>query len=209
MHKLVQACELSLNDWSATFSETIPEPVYSKKYNRWKKNLFDKMRDDHYHIFTTKTIKVMWVAAIISVMLLAAFVIPSSREYFIDSFDGFSMYKLTENNKNSISGEITVGYIPDGFKLTEKDYSNKLSAHQYESSSNQHFIVLKYSSSMEVYFDTENYMSEEIVIDGVKYIYCQDNDGVDNLIWTKNDYIYKLDAPFEKEELLKIAKNVN
>ena len=89
MNKLVQACELSLNDWSATFSETMPEPVYSKKYKRWKKKLFDKMRDDHYHIFTTKTIKVMWIAAIISMMLLTAFVIPSSREYILDNLDEF------------------------------------------------------------------------------------------------------------------------
>ena len=152
MNKLAQACELSLNDWSATFSETIPEPVYSKKYKRWKKKLFDKMRDDHYHIFTTKAIKVMWIAAIISMMLLTAFVIPSSREYMMDKYDDFSRYKVIQNNKNSIAGEITVGYIPDGFKLTEKDYSNKVSAHQYESSSNQHFIVFKYSSTSSLFF---------------------------------------------------------
>lgn len=208
MSKLAQACELSFNDWLATFPDVIPEAERSKRHDRWKKNLFDKMRDDHYHVFTTKAIKVMWIAAIISMMLLTAFVLPSSREYILDNLDEFSRYKITENNKNSVAGEITVGYIPNGFKLTEKVYLNKHSAHQYESSSNQRFIVYKYSSSMEVDFDTENYESEKIVIDSVKYIYCQGNDGLNNLIWTKNDYVYRIDGVFSKEELIKIAKTV-
>ncbi len=208
MHKLVQACELSLNDWSASFSETIPEPVYSKKYKRWKKNLFDKMRDDHYHVFTTKAIKVMWIAAIISMMLLTAFVIPSSREYILDNLDEFSRYKITENNKNSVTEEITVGYIPDGFKFESEDKSGKQVISKYKSINSDFFTIFKYSSAMEVDFDTENYDAEEINIDGIEYIYCQGNKGVNNLIWTKNDYIYKLDAPFEKEEMIKIAKSV-
>lgn len=208
MNKLVQACELSLNDWSASFSETIPEPVYSKKYNRWKKKLFDKMRDDHYHRFTTKTIKVMWIAAIISMMLLTAFVIPSSREYILNNLDDFSRYKITQNNKNYVSGKIKVGYIPDGFKFESEDKSGKQVISKYKSINSDFFTIFKYSSAMEVDFDTENYVSEEVVIDSVKYIYCQGNDGLNNLIWTKNDYVYRIDGFFSKDELIKIAKTV-
>ena len=43
----------------------------------------------------------------------------------------------------------------------------------------------------------------------MKFIYCQGNEDVNNLIWTKNDYIYRIDGKITKEELLKIAKNVN
>ena len=190
MSKLAQACELSFNDWLATFPDVIPEAERSKKHEKWKKKLFDKMRDDHYHRFTTKTLKVMCVAAIISMILLTAFVIPSSREYILDNLDEFSRYKITENNKNSISCEIKVGYIPDGFELESFNFFSKQATSKYSSDNERFFTILKYSSSMEVNFDTENYISEEIVIDSVKYIYCQGNEGINNLIWTKNDYIY-------------------
>ena len=34
MNKLAQACELWLDEWSATFPETFPEPEYSKKHEK-------------------------------------------------------------------------------------------------------------------------------------------------------------------------------
>ena len=208
MTNLAKACELSLNDWLETFPDTIPEAECSKKHEKWKKNLFNKMRDDHYHRFTTRTIKVMLVAAILCALLLTAFVIPSSRAFMLDKFDIASRFKITENNKNSVDGEIKVGYIPEGFELTDKVYQNKHLYYQYESNNNQYFLIYKFSSSMEVDFDTENHIIEEIVVDDIKYIYCTGNFGINNLIWTKNDYVYQIDATLGSEELLKIAKSV-
>ena len=141
MSKLARACELSLNDWYATFPDVIPEAECSKKHEKWKKNLFNKMRDDHYHRFTTKTIKVMVIAATLCALLLTAFVIPSSREFIIDNFDIFSRYKLTESNNNAVNGEITVGYIPEGFKLTNELVSSKVISYEYLDSNNENFIV--------------------------------------------------------------------
>ena len=208
MTNLAKACELSLNDWLETFPDTIPEAERSKKHEKWKKNLFNKMRDDHYHRFTTRTIKVMLVAAILCALLLTAFVIPSSREFMLDKFDIASRYKITENNKNSVDGEITVGYIPEGFELKSQTYQSKHLVHHYESNDNRFFIVYKYPSSMEVHFDTENYATEEIIVDENKYIYCHGNLNMNNLIWTKNDYVYRIDGTLSKDEFVKIAKTV-
>lgn len=208
MTNLAKACELSLNDWLATFPDIIPEAECSKKHEKWKKNLFNKMRDDHYHRFTTRTIKVMLVAAIICALLLTAFVIPSSREFMLDKFDIASRYKITENNKNSVDGEITVGYIPEGFELIETHYVDKQIINDYENYNGNYFTIFKNSSAAEVDFDTENYTSEEMIIDSVEYIYCQGDLDMNNLIWTKNDYIYRIDGTLSKEELLKIAKTI-
>ena len=131
MTNLAKACELSLNDWLETFPDVIPEAECSKKHEKWKKNLFNKMRDDRYHRFTTRTIKVMLVAAILCALLLTAFVIPSSREFMLDKFDIASRFKITENNKNSVDGEITVGYIPEGFKLGGNVDLNRQTSNTY------------------------------------------------------------------------------
>lgn len=208
MTNLAKACELSLNDWLATFPDTIPEAERSKKHEKWKKNLFNKMRDDHYHRFTTRTIKVMLVAAILCALLLTAFVIPSSREFMLDKFDIASRYKITENNKNSVDGEITVGYIPEGFEFDCTDKVGKNMFCKYQASNGEFFTIFKNASSMEVHFDTENYATEEITVDDNKYIYCQGNLNMNNLIWTKNDYVYRISGLLSLEELLKIAKDV-
>ena len=62
---------------------------------------------------------------------------------------------------------------------------------------------------MKVEFDTENFKSEEIIIDGIKYVYCQGNLGVNNIIWSKNDYVYRIDGVLSKEEFIKIAQNID
>lgn len=208
MTNLAKACEMSLNDWLATFPDTIPEAECSKKHEKWKKNLFNKMRDDHYHRFTTRSIKVMLVAAILCALLLTAFVIPSSREFMLDKFDIASRYKITENNKNSVDGEITIGYIPEGFEFDSTDKVGKNMFCKYQASNGAFFTIYKYSSSMEIDFNTEHFDSEEIMFDNVKYVYCKGNLDVNNIIWTKNDYVYRIDGTLTKDEFVKIAKTV-
>ena len=61
MSKFIRACEKSLNDWVATLPDVVSEAEYSKNHEKWKKKLFNKMRGDYYHTFTTKTIQVILV----------------------------------------------------------------------------------------------------------------------------------------------------
>lgn len=208
MSKLAKACELSLNEWLGPIPDELPEVEYSKKHERWKKNLFNKMRGGYYHRFTTKTIKVMLVAAILMALLMTAFVFPSSRETSLDNLNAFSIFKITKDNKNSVSREIKVGYIPDGFELEQKDLMAKFLQFKYVSKNGQFFTILKCSSASKVKFDTENFITEEIMVDNIKYTYCQGNEGVNNIVWTRNDYVYRVSGVLTKDELLKIAKTV-
>lgn len=208
MSKLAIACELSFNEWLDSFPEVIPEAECSKKHEKWKRKLFNKMRDDHYHLFTTKTVKVILVAAILSALLLTAFVIPSSRKFILDNMDYFSVYQLTEHNNNSINGEIKVGYIPEGFVIDECIDFGKQIVIKYYNSNGDFFTIDKYSSSIKVEFNTENNISEEIYIDDIKYIYCESDSGIINILWTENDYIYQVETSLNKEELLEIVKNI-
>lgn len=208
MTKFEKACEMSFNDWIATIPDIVPEAEYTDKHAKWLKKLFNKMRDDRYHVFTTKTIKVLLVAAVLTALLLTAFVIPSSREFIVDNFEIFSTYELTESNNNSVNGEINVGYVPEGFELeNEEEYSKHLVKY-YTSSNDKDLIIYKYSASMKVEFNTEGNHLEEIFVDGVEYVYCKGNLGVDNIIWTKNDYVYRIDGDITLDELIKIAQTV-
>ena len=208
MTKLARACELSLNDWFDTFPEEIPEAECSKKHERWKKNLFNKMRDDYYHRFTTGTIKVMLVAAVLSALLFTAFVVPSSREFIIDNFDIFSRYKLTESNNNAVNGEITVGYIPEGFELTNVQESARAIVNDYYSLNDEFFTISKYSSSIEVDLDTETGNIENVMANNKTYSYYVDANSHNYLVWNENDYVYQIEGTLSKDELLKIVEKV-
>ena len=177
-------------------------------HERLKKNLFNKMRGGYYHRFTTQTIKVMMVAAILMALLMTAFVFPSSRENTLDNLNAFSIFKITKHNKNSVNGEIKVGYIPEGFELESRDATAKVIQSDYISNNGQYFTIFKSSSSMKMKFDSENYVTEEIIVDNIKYTYCEGNEGVNNIVWTKNDYVYRMDGTLSKDEILKIAKTV-
>ena len=126
----------------------------------------------------------------------------------MDKFENFSRYKVTQNNKNNVNGEITVGYIPDGYGFVLSRQSGKNILSEYENVNGDFFAIIKSSSEGEVYFNTEFSDSEEITIDGQKYIYCKGNLESNNLIWTKNDYVYRIDGTLTKEEFIKIAKTV-
>lgn len=208
MNKLAQACELSLNDWLSTFPDIIPQAVCSKKHEKWKKKLFNKMRDNYYHRFTTKTVKVMLVAAVLFALLLTAFVIPSSREFMVEKFDKYSVFQITKDNKNSPNGKITVGYIPDRFELVEEFESDNHIWNKYYNGC-YYFILSKNSSSSMVNFDTEISETEKIIIDNITYIYSEGSSGLNILIWTNNDYVYRIEGTILKEELLEIAKTVD
>lgn len=208
MNNFEKACEMSLNDWLATIPEIIPEAEYTKNHEKWKIKLFNKMRGNRYHTFTTKTIKVMLVAAVLFALLLTAFVVPSSREYIIDNFEIFSRYKITENNNNSVNDEITVGYIPEGFELVDKQVLSKLITYNYCNSTNKMITITKFSSVIKVEFDTETGSIENIIVNDIEYSYYVDENNYKYLVWNENDYIYQIDGEISKDELLKIAETV-
>ena len=208
MNKFEKACEMSLNDWLSTLPEEVPQAEYTENHEKWLKKLFNKMRDNRYHRFTTKTVRVMLIAATLTALLLTAFVIPSSREYIIDNFDIFSRYQLTEANDNSVNGEITVGYIPEGFELINEQISTKNVILDYVDVDGKIINIMKCSSIIQVDFDTETGTVEDIVIDEQIYTCFVDTNGFCNLVWNKNDYVYQIHSSISKDELLKIAETV-
>lgn len=208
MSKFAKACVLSYEEWVATIPEELPEPEYSKKHIRRMNALKNKMRGNVYHHFTTRTIKVMLVAAILLALMMTAFVIPSSRDSFMDNFNIASRYQMTKHNKNSVPDEITVGYIPEGFELESNENLSKYLILRYSNTQGIYFTTYKASSSTEIYFDTENLDTQNITINNINYTYGTDAFGNSNVIWTVNDYVFRIDGNLSAEELLKIAVTI-
>ncbi len=210
MSKFAEACKLSYLDWVAAQPniDDLPDPEFSKKHIKQMEKLFDKMRGDKYHYFTRKTVKIMAVAAVLAALILTAFVIPSSREFIIENFDIFGVYEMTEHNNNSVNGEIEVGYIPEGYELVEEHYFDKIMLITYKSKGENKLNISKNSSSMKVEYNTEYGYIEKIEIGNIIYAFYTNDSGINCLVWNENDYIYKVEGTFSKEELVEIAQTV-
>ena len=207
MSKFAKACVLSYEEWVATIPAELPEPEYSKKHIRRMNALKNKMRGNVYHHFTTRTIKIMLVAAILLALMMTAFVFPSSRDSFMDNFNIASRYQMSKHNKNSVTDEITIGYIPEGFELEKQQTYSKTIIYDY-SSNNSKFTITKFSSAIEIDFNTEEIETEIIAIDNTEYTYGISLSNVGNLIWVENDYIYQIKGDISKEEMLNIATGI-
>ena len=209
MSKFARACILSYEEWVATIPEELPKPEYSKKHIRRMNALKNKMRGNVYHHFTTKTIRIMLVAAILLALMMTAFVFPSSRDSFMDNFNIASRYQMTKHNKNSVPDEITVGYIPEGFELESKENLLKYLILKYTNPNGKSITIYKASSSTEIYFDTETQDSEIIYINNITYTYSENTlNNSKNVVWIENDYVYRIDGNLAKNELLKISSNI-
>ncbi len=210
MSKFAEACKLSYIDWAAQLPDidNVPEHEFSSKHIKEMNKLFDKMRGGRYHYFTTKTVRVMLVAAIIAAFVLTAFVIPSSREFILENFDVYGTFKISEHNNNSVNGEISVGYIPEGYELVDKSVSSNGIIYVFQNNEEKGFYINKHSSSSETIFDLENGYTEKTVINNITYFYSSVPSQYNSIFWIKNDYVYQIDGELSMDELLKIAQEV-
>ena len=97
-----------------------------------------------------------------------------------------------------------MNYIPKGFKKT---YSYKKYSYGY-TNANKYIYVDKLSLDTEIAFDNETSKTENITIKGAKAIYYITDNNVGTIIYNDGNYIYNIHGNISKEELVKIAQNV-
>ncbi len=207
MDNIKAACELSIQNWISEFPEEFAEPVYSKKHIKRMNVLINKMRNDTYHRFTTKTVKVLLIAAVLLSFLLVAFTVPTTRDFIIEQYEKYSAYILLQGHSSSLDSEITLEYIPNGFELTEKDDADISSAEVYYHCGEKFFVAEKHISKANIFFNTESYDYEAVVCNDIKYTVFRNNSGGYGIIWNKDDHIYTVSGNISEDELLEIAKH--
>lgn len=207
MNNFEEACMLSNEDW-INFLPTEIEPYkFSKHHNKQMNKLFNKMRNNKYHKYTKNTTRAIVVAALISSMTITAFAIPQSREYIIRRLFNHSSYTIKDTSYTEIVSDLTVGYIPDEFVLTDKFESINIYSYEYWNN-DKYIIISKYTLDNKINFDTEMYESEEIIINNIKYILYDLETEICGLIWNNNEYIYTIRGNISNEELMKIASKI-
>lgn len=204
MNNFNDACSLSCDDWLNNFSELF-DYDFSKSFDKEMQKLIDKMRKDKYHKFTRKSMQVLIIAAIILSFATTVFAIPSSRKYIIQQFKDHFSYTVSDKDSNiNDINEITIGYVPYGFKINYTDSSELETFKEYRNSNNW-FTVNKDTINTEINFDS---LEREIkVINGIEYLLFT-TDSTNGVIWNNGLYTYTITGDISEEELIKIALEV-
>lgn len=201
MSEFEEALWLSAENWADSFSTDLPKHKFSKKHNKVINEIIYGEQDKKIKL-SKGTIKVLLIAAVL-LAIATTFAIPQSREYIVDKFSNHSEYNVVDKKKSKRVKSLNVKYIPAGFEKVE-DYDFLV---QYEKG-DRNFVVDKLELSGSVGFDTEHYEPENIKINGIDAVYYRSNNNGKGIIFNDGNYIYIISGNIEKDELVKIAQNV-
>ena len=198
-----EALWLSSEDWVDSFPTNIPKHKFSKKHNKIINELIYSENEKVKFKLSKRTIKVLIIAAVLLALASTAFAFPESREFIINKFFNHSQYNVVYNGKVKKVDSLTVNYVPSGFE--------KVEAHGYSyvyKNGDKEFVVEKMTIDTSIGYDTEKYDNEIIEINGVDAVYYRSNNVNNGIIFNNANYIFWISGNIEKEELIKIAQNV-
>lgn len=208
MDKFTKACRLACEQWVDSLPQDVPTHHFSPAFEEAMRPLLQpnitavpkKKRK-----FTKKTLKILVAAAVLLALAVAttAIAVPLARRANVTQLPDHGEYEVADpENAPDVDG-ITVGYVPQGFEKTE-DYGY---LYIYENGE-QSFTVEKVELSARVSFDTEDYPSEPIIINGVEGVYYRPSAETGGIVFNNGEYMFAVDGNISKEELVKIAQNV-
>lgn len=205
MSTFEEVCLLSCEQWVDSFPDDIPNHRFSEQHNRIMDNLFNNMQIKVKPKMSKNTIRFLLIAAILLALATTVVAVPLTREYIVNKFSNYSEYEVLDRSTYyEVDSPPILNYVPTGFVLTDNEYIE----HVEYADGDMKFTVTKHSLKGQIGFDTEEYPSEEIMINGIKGVYFRSDEDYAGIVFNDNKYIYSVDGNIDKEELVKIAQNI-
>ena len=203
MSNFEEVCLLSCEKWVDSFPDEIPIHKFSKNHKEKMKVLFQKAPAPKLKL-SKKTARLILIAAILlALTTTTVFAIPGSRKAILEKFSNHTEYEVLDKSKVKPVKSLTVNYVHEGFIKVDEDYN-----YQYYENGEKNFIIYKNSINAEIGIDTENYDSENIVINGYDAVLFSSKNDNNGIVYNNSSYIYVIDGHLDKEELVKIAQNL-
>lgn len=205
MSTFEEVCLLSCEQWVDSFPDDIPNHHFSEQHNRIMDNLFNSIQINVKPKLSKNTIKFLLIAAILLAVATTAVAVPRTREYIVNKFSNYSEYEVLDRNKYyEVDSPPILNYVPTGFVLTDNEYIE----HVEYTNGDMRFAVTKYEIDGQLDFDTEEYPSEEIMLNGIIGVYYRADEDYAGIIFNDDKYIYSVGGNIDKEELVKIVQNI-
>lgn len=202
-----EACYLSNQRWISSFPAEFEEVEFSRRHQKRMNILFDKMRRDKYHRLTKRATVALIAAIFIVTMTVTAFAIPVTRDYIIHKLFDHSTYTVVDGEDNEV-GEITIGYIPEGFEKTYEHISTEEINYYYLSEKTNEWVNIKVMPLDEkIDIDTEHQEPEFISLGGIEYVLFNNNYAL-GCLWNDGEYTYLIIGNVSREMIFNIAQSI-
>ena len=175
----------------------------SKKHEKAMKKIFDKMRGDKYHRLTRKSVALLVAAAILISAITVIAANKNIKNQIVETFDDYSIFRIDKPINDEITS-LEVGYIPDGFNITESESTEYTVYLTYERN-DKHIEISKNADSTDYYFDSEEYKPYKTTVNDTEYVIAQISDDYYSIMWNNDGSNYNLEGNLPLQELLKIA----
>ena len=186
--------EVEAHKFSQKHIDAINEIIYPKPALKVKK-------------LSKKTVRFIIIAAVLLALATTAIASPAFRQFTLKDFSNHSEYRVGDIKNAKAVSSLKLNYIPDKFKMVDKYESVNLFLFSYKNGE-QIFDVEKSYLRSTIGFDTENSVKEELQINGADAAYYRTADNWGTVIFNNGEYIYYIGGNISKEELVKIAQNV-
>lgn len=207
MDSLENVCKKSFETWIDSLPKEVPNHSFSQKHIEKMNSLFEKDVVSKPKKITKNILKFIIIAAVLLGIATTAFAVSMQKDAIIKKYDNHSTYDVFDSKKDKKIKFLDVGYIPSGYEKTDEMITDYLYYYVYEKGEKS-FIVDKFALSTSIGFDTEEYESENIKINGMDAVYYKSDESTKGLIFNDGEYIYSVTGNIDKDELIKIAENV-
>lgn len=204
MTNFEEACKMSAEKWAASLPDEVEVHKFSQKHIDAINEIIYPEPAVKVKKLSKKTIRFIIIAAVLLALATTAIASPAFRQFTLKDFSNHSEYRVGDTKKAKAVSSLKLNYVPKGFKET---YSYKKCSYGY-TNANKYIYVDKLSLDTEIAFDNETSKTENITIKGAKAIYYITDNNVGTIIYNDGNYIYNIHGNIGKEELVKIAQNV-
>lgn len=212
-----KSCQIALVEETKIHDNIIGlhQPNYSKDFRRKLKEIKIKRNFNRIFMLVAKRVAIFIFVVFLSFSAVLA-VNAEAREkvfdWIIEKFPKFSIFVSEDIDENKELVELTsftINYIPEGFELVDINEGRKMLIYNYFGENNQEFYIKLLDSSDEgkSYYDTEGVEVKEIMVKGSQGYTWQTNE-MNYLIWHQNGVEFHIVGNLNKDEILKVAKNI-
>ena len=216
MGSMKEACKLALEEAVKEYDST--QISYKPKYsNVTRKKLVGiqiKSSPAQVFLFAAKQVAIFVLILIMAFSSVLAVNVKARTKFLnwvIETFPQFSVFQsksVTENSALELI-DLTIHYMPNGFKLEDTQESNEMLIYHYLNGAGMKITIrfLKSDNNISSYYNTENVDVEEFVLNDTQaYLWQKDN--VTSLVWSQDDVECHVAGNVKKDEIIKIAENI-
>ncbi|MDE6746391.1 MAG: DUF4367 domain-containing protein [Oscillospiraceae bacterium] len=146
------------------------------------------------------------------VLLTQPSVFAAVQNVFRSVFDTHDRYEFVSDELTieNFDNSFRLGYVPDGYYLSEGYYSPVAVTLVYTNKLNEITFEYRIAEGSVSSYDNEHNSYMSFYSNGIEYHYYESNDSDfdDKVIWYESGYEFGIYAHLSKDELIKIAENI-